>query len=197
MDKINIVYIDDRHDEILSRYLGEDYTNANFEIEHEDILFNPNEGYESLMRNPSVMHANIIIIDSRLFENSATISKFTGEEFKLILKKYYPFVEVIVITQNDADAKVGTISKYNPNSDVDGPEYYANKLPPYLNTAINNILTFRELASRLESNESWEPILKEKIIESLQGINTYDALTKKDIDDLISAFKEIQVKLDG
>lgn len=197
MDKINIVYIDDRHDEILSRYLGEEYTNSDFEIEHEDILFDPNEGYESLIQNPSVMHANIIIIDSRLFENSTASSKFTGEEFKLILKKYYPFIEVIVITQNDADAKVGTISKYNPNSGVSGSEYYANELPSCFNVAIKNIVTFRELASRLESNESWEPILKEKIIASLQGLNTYDELTKTDIDNLISAFQEIQVKLDG
>lgn len=197
MDKINIVYIDDRHDEILSRYLGEEYTNSNFEIEHEDILFDPNEGYASLIKNPSVMHANIIIIDSRLFENSTASSKFTGEEFKLILKKYYPFIEVIVITQNDADTKVGTISKYNPNSGVSGSEYYANELPSCINVAIKNIVTFRKLASRLESNESWEPILKEKIIASLQGLNTYDELTKTDIDNLISAFQEIQVKLDG
>ncbi len=197
MDKINIVYIDDDDDLILSRYLGEKYTNPDFQIEHEDILFNPNEGYESLIQNPSVMHANIIIIDSRLFENSTASSKFTGEEFKLILKKYYPFIEVIVITQNGADAKVGTISKYNPNTDVSGLEYYANELPPRINEAIKNIVTFRELASRLESNESWEPIIKEKIIASLQGSNAYDELTKKDIDDLISAFQEIQVKLDG
>lgn len=197
MDKINIVYIDDRHDEILSRYLGEEYAISDFEIEHEDILFAPSEGYESLIQNPSVMHSNIIIIDSRLFENSTASSKFTGEEFKLILKKYYPFIEVIVITQNNADAKVGTISKYNPNSGVSGLEYYANELPPRINEAIKNIVTFRELAIRLESNESWEPIIKEKIIASLQGLNTYDELTKTDIDNLISAFQEIQVKLDG
>ncbi len=197
MNKINIVYIDDDDDVILSKYLGERYTNPDFQIEHEDILFDPNKGYESLIQNPSVMHANIIIIDSRLFENSTASSKFTGEEFKLILKKYYPFIEVIVITQNGADAKVGTISKYNPNTDVSGLDYYANELPPHIDEAIKNIVTFRELASRLERNESWEPIIKEKIIESLKGSNAYDELTKTDIDNLISAFQEIQVKLDG
>ena len=197
MCKINIVYIDDRHDEILSRYLGEEYTHPDFEIEHEDVEFDPNKGYESLIQNPSVMHANIIIIDSRLFENSTANSKFTGEEFKLILKKYYPFIEVIVITQNDADTTVGTISKYNPNLKCSGSEYYAKELPPCIDGAIKNITTFRKLANKLNNNDSWEPILKEKIIASMQGTNIYDELTKNDIDNLISAFKEIQVKLDG
>lgn len=196
MDIISIVYIDDRHDEMLSRYLGEEYTNQDFHIEHEDVLFNPNEGYESLINNPTVMHANIIIIDSRLFENSTAHSKFTGEEFKLILKKYCPFIEVIVISQNDSDSTVGTIAKYDPHSGISSNDFYQKELPPCIDSAIKNIVVFRELAERFGKNEGWEPILKEKIINSVQGINTYDELTKKDIDSLISAFQKIQEKLD-
>lgn len=69
-------------------------------------------------------------------------------------------------------------------------------MPLYINNAIQNISMFRNLANKMEENESWEPVLKEKIISSLQGLNVYDELTRKDIDDLILAFKEIEVKLD-
>ena len=112
MDKIIITYIDDRHDEILSKYLDKEYKNSNYEIIYEELLFKQSEGYESLINNPKVVQSNIIIIDSRLFENAKVgEAKFTGEEFKIILRKYYPFIEVIVITQNDADSDVKIIAK--------------------------------------------------------------------------------------
>ena len=40
-------------------------------------------------------------------------------------------------------------------------------------------------------------ILKDKVIATLKGTNTYDKLTKEDIDSLILAFKEIQESLNG
>lgn len=198
MDKINITYIDDRHDEILSRFLDKEYTNADYEISYCEVPFNQNEGYEGLIKNSDVVQSNIIIIDSRLFENAtAGKSRFTGEEFKIILKKYYPFIEVIVITQNDADTKTKILAKYNSSCGMNGSEYYAKELPQHIDFAIDNITMYRKLAQKLENNDNWETILKNKIIDSLQGSNTYDELTKTDIDNLILAFKEIQVKLDG
>lgn len=50
--------------------------------------FNSEEGYESLINNTEVRTANIIFIDSKLFENRNTNGKFTGEEFKIILKTF-------------------------------------------------------------------------------------------------------------
>lgn len=197
MEKFNILYIDDSPEAGLERYLDEEYTNSEYETEYAEITFNPNNGYESLIREPKVQSANIIFIDSRLFENrTVSAGKFSGEEFKIILKKYYPFIEVIVITQNEADPNVGTISKYDSNCGKTASEYYAEHLPRYINMAIQNILVYRRLAEKLEVNNNWETILKEKIINSLNGVGTYDELTKADIDILISAFKEIQEKID-
>lgn len=197
MEIINLLYIDDSPEGALERYLDQEYCNPNFEIKYSEIIFNPNEGYESLIRNPLVQAANIIFIDSRLFENRTVADgKFTGEEFKVILKKYFPFIEVIVITQNEADPDLETLSKYDSNCGKLAKEYYAEKLPRYIERAINNILIYRRLALILKSNTSWESILKEKILNSLQGIGTYDELTKDDIDQLINAFKEIQEKID-
>lgn len=197
MEKFNLLYIDDRPDPSLEKYLDREYHNLHYDIEYFETTFNPNEGYECLIQDPKVQSANIIFIDSRLFENRTVgNSKFSGEEFKIILRKYYPFIEVIVITQNKADSDVGTISKYDPKCGKTASEYYAEYLPPYIEKAIQNILIYRRLAEKLENNKNWEATLKEKIINSLQGIGTYDELTKTDIDQLILAFKDVQEKFD-
>ncbi len=49
----------------------------------------------------------------------------------------------------------------------------------------------------MSENDSWEPILKEKVIGTLEGTGTYDELTKEDIDTLVRAFREIMEKCDG
>lgn len=196
MERFNILYIDDSPEAGLERYLDKEYTHEEYETEYADIIFDPNNGYESLIRDPKVQSANVIFIDSRLFENrTVTAGKFSGEEFKIILKKYYPFIEVIVITQNEAESDVGTISKYDSNCGKTASAYYAEQLPPYIDTAIQHILVYRRLAEKLEVNTNWETTLKEKIINSLKGVGTYDELTKTDIDNLIIAFKDIQEKI--
>ena len=114
MEEYNLLYIDDDIDSQLSEYLDKDLKNA---LQSDIVLniseheFKPAEGYKSLLENPQVATANIILIDSRLFENnSATDGKFSGEEFKIILKKQFPFIEVVVITQNGEDDSVKTIA---------------------------------------------------------------------------------------
>ena len=93
MERFNILYIDDSPEAGLERYLDKEYTHEEYETEYADIIFDPNNGYESLIRDPKVQSANVIFIDSRLFENrTVTAGKFSGEEFKIILKKYYPFI---------------------------------------------------------------------------------------------------------
>mgnify|MGYP000640489885 FL=1 len=90
MEKIKVLYIDDSLDLALSKYL-DNYKQENCEFDYSDIKFIPEEGYESLINNPEVRSANVIFVDSSLFENRTAIEgKFTGEEFKIILKKYFP-----------------------------------------------------------------------------------------------------------
>lgn len=129
MENLKIIYIDDYPETSLSKYLDK-YKNSSCNVESLDIKFNPDAGYESLINNPDVKSANIIFIDSKLFENRTAIAgKFTGEEFKIILKKYFPFIEVIVITQNDIAPDYETISKYDPKCGKTPVEYYDEKLP--------------------------------------------------------------------
>ena len=90
MEKYSLVYIDDNPETALSRYLDEEFKSDNYEIVYSEIIFNPEDGYESLLSDQTVSSANIILIDSWLFENrTAANVKFAGEEFKLILKKLF------------------------------------------------------------------------------------------------------------
>ena len=198
MEKYSLVYIDDNPETALSRYLDEEFKSDNYEIVYSEIIFNPEDGYESLLSDQTVSSANIILIDSWLFENrTAANVKFTGEEFKLILKKLLPFIEVIVITQNGTDSEIRKIAKYDKSFGESASEYYASKLPKIINQAVDDIQQYRLLANLVKKNDIWEDVLKDKVIATLKGSNTYDKLTKDDIDSLISAFKEIQENLNG
>lgn len=197
MGHVNIVYIDDSPEAELGRYL-DNYKDDINDYHYSDVIFNPCNGYESLLNDLKVQSANIIFIDSRLFENTTAVNgKFSGEEFKLVLKKMYPFIETIVITQNKIDDKLDMIAKYDTNSDISAQEYYGSIMPELINRACNNIAQFRILAEKISENDSWETVLKEKIINTLNGINTFDELTKSDLDEIIKAFKDIQEKVDA
>lgn len=193
MKKIKIVYIDDKPDPSLSRYLDTEFSSDCFVKFYEEILFNPADGYESLIKNPVVQSANIIVIDSMLFENGNMVSgKFSGEEFKIILKKYYPFIEVIVITQNEPETAMGTISKYNDSYETSASEYYGRVLPELIHNAYFNIERYFSIADKLSGNNALDKYLVEKVVSSLNGLSLYDELTKSDIDSLIAAFQRIE-----
>lgn len=197
MEILKILYIDDHPEISLSKYLDK-YKSQSCEIEYSDIEFKPDEGYESLINNPDVKSANIIFIDSKLFENrNAIAGKFTGEEFKIILKKYFPFIEVIVITQNEIAPDYETISKYDPKCGKTPEEYYDKELPELLEQCIRNIFEVRKITLEMQKNTSWEKVMVEKIVNSVNGQEKFDEFTKKDIDDVIKMFQELQIKVEG
>ena len=197
MDTLKIMYIDDNPEPALARYLDE-YHSDSCTFGYSNIIFKPEDGYESLINNPDVTSSNIVFIDSRLFENrTATTGKFTGEEFKVILKKYYPFIEVIVVTQNDISEGYATISKYDSKSGKSSKEYYDEKLPQIIEQAVKNIFQARMIAQVMESNASWEKVMMEKITNSISGQGQFDELSKSDIDEVIGLFKALQEKVDG
>ncbi len=198
MDKYSLVYIDDTPDEQLTKYLDQNFHPNQYEVSSSEIIFHPENGYTSLLEDTKVKGANIILIDSKLFENrTAPHGKFTGEEFKLILKKLFPFIEVIVITQNEIDTEIDKIPKYIFNHRKTAIEYYSELLPPKIDVAVTHIRQYRLLADIVNRNDSWEEVLKNKVLSTLNGSNVYDNLSKTDIDELITAFKEIEDKLNG
>lgn len=195
-DIIELLYIDDRPETSLSKYLDREYDCDKYTTKYSDVLFNPQDGYESLLTNPKVKSADVILVDSRLFENRTAVQgKFTGEEFKFVLKKISPYKEVIVITQNGVEGEIDMVAKYDTSSDITSTEYYNEVLKTKIDTAIANIEQYWLLYKRMNENNSWDAVLKDKIIATLNGNDVYDELTKTDIDTLVLAFKEIQEKL--
>jgi len=193
-EKINIVYIDDDRDEAISEYLSEDYQNERYNVEYKEVGFEGDKGYESLLDSPEVASANVILIDSKLFENDSIKNKgkFSGEEFRMILRKVFPFIEVLVISQNGENKDFDIIPKYRSGSEQTSKEYYDGVLKDKIEESINHIITFRNISKKLENNSGIEKFLVEKAVNSLNGLNIYEDLSKKDIDDLIAAFQSIE-----
>lgn len=197
MNKVNIVYIDDDLDSNISRYLVREYQPLDYEKKYDEVRFISEEGYESLINNQLIKEANIILIDSKLFENErVSTGKFSGEEFKMILKKIFPFIEVIVITQNELEEDYGTISKFKGGAGEAPLKYYADKLKKALDYSVKNINIYRNIADKLKLNEGIDKVLIEKIMNSLEGSSQYEELTTEDINNIIEAFKALQRDID-
>ncbi len=201
MECIRILYIDDKLDPEFSKFLDqykEKEVIPNIIIEVKEVQFCPEDGFDALLRNKTVSDSNIIFIDSKLFENNTVgEGKFTGEEFKLILKKYFPFIEVFVITQNDIEPNYSKIAKYDINKADSAIKYYWETIPLHIDEAISRIQESRLLLKKIEENKQLETYIIEKISNSLNGINLYDELSKQDLDEIITLFKEIQERING
>lgn len=191
---INLVYIDDDRDEAISSYLEDIYRNDKYEVRYQEVEFEVNKGYEGLLDSPEVASANVILIDSRLFENDSVKrkGKFSGEEFRMILRKVFPFIEVLVISQNGENNDFDIIPKYRSGSSETSKEYYERVLKSKIDESIKRVITFRNISKKLESNKGIEKFLIEKTVDSLNGINDYEDLSKEDIDKLIIAFQSME-----
>ena len=135
-----------------------------------------------------------ILIDSKLFENDSIKNKvkFSGEEFRMILRKVFPFIEVLVISKNGENKDFDIIPKYRSESEQTSKEYYDGVLKNKIDESIKRVITFRNISKKLESNKGIEKFLVEKAVDSLNGINDYEDLSKEDIDKLIVAFQSME-----
>ncbi len=194
MEKIRLVYIDNDPEEAISAYLEQEYRNDNYEIEYQELSFNCQEGYEGLLQSPIVTSANVILIDSFLFDNDLrSEGKFSGEEFRIILRKIYPFIEVLVITQNGENKEYGIIPKYRGQMGRNASDYYRETLKAAIDESIERITIFRNISQKLQNNAGIDKLLVDRVEQSLNGVTeNYDALKKADIDNLIKIFQSLE-----
>lgn len=188
-EDINIIYIDDRPDIMLSEYLK-----ATFKGRYKEIVFNSSTEFETLFNIIRHEIRSVILIDSKLFENSNAGNKFTGEEFMMVIKEQLPFIEIIIITQNDDYCEdIGAILKYRL-SDIEEPNhYYATKLFPAIEISIKKIIAYEYISNKMTGNSPvFDAYIIEKIKNSINGISDYNSLNVGDIDRLIEAFKEFK-----
>ncbi len=203
MEQINLIYIDDIIDPVISKHLSK-YRKKGIEVNYNEVKFDLESGYEGLIRKKNVNTANVIFIDSQLFQNStASNGKYTGEQFKLILKKLFPYIEVIVITQNEISKEfTSTIAKYDPKDGNSADDYYEEAFNKVIDEAIKRICEYRAIVSDINAGSDLKKnsdtgYIIDKIMNSLDGIDTYEELKKTDIDRVVELFKKLQENLDA
>ena len=191
---IKIVYIDDLIDNYISNYLF-NYKKKDIDCLYEEYEIKNTDSYESLIRKNIVESADILIIDSMLFENeNVGTKKLSGEDLKLILKKLNPFKEIIVVTQHKEKEDFSNLSKYSRSKYKGmGPkEFFYKKWESILNDSIDKIILNRRILNKIEKDKNLDKYLIEKLNNSMHGINDYNELRKEDIDKLIKSFEEMR-----
>lgn len=89
MELITMLYVDDKIDLFVSKYLNE-YSNNKARYEYLELKFENNYSYEDLLNSEEIQKSDILFLDSMLFENSTVLdNKISGEELGLIIKKYF------------------------------------------------------------------------------------------------------------
>lgn len=193
MDKVELLYIDDYLETQLSEYLELIKNDLEITI-YKQKEFKPVMTYEDLLNDNFVKDANIILIDSKLFQDRQVESmKFTGEEFEIILKKVYPYTEIILISQNTMDSPFKCVPKFNPGRSRESfKDHYDKHLKERIKNAISNIRKYRLIVHKLNSNKSVSKILTDKIIRLLDGDTSYSELDKQGIESLIDLLCEVK-----
>lgn len=202
MEKINIVYVDDSPEMFLNLFLSS-YQKNEVIIRYSSVVFEHDDSYKTLLGNPTIRDANIIFIDSRLFENRGAGGVFSGEEFKLILKKIFPYIEVIVISQKAIGEGFQTIAKYDLEEGLfnfeeikkSALDFYSRAITTLLEEKIQNVIEFRKILERIQSEEI-DQFLVENIQNSIKGTDEYDQLSTEDLDKVIAAFHELASKIE-
>lgn len=197
-DNITILYIDDDIDYDISYYLKECLRSERYVIIEKE--FKDNETIEEIINSTEVKSADIILIDSKLFEKENAERYFSGEEIKTIIRNVYPFKEVFVITQNDLDSDIQVIKKYNnqkndTNNINEIASYYQKEIKDKISASVKNIDEYRHII-QLEHNI----ILKDEfdhLKRIIDGEIEYSSLKKEDVDKLVNEVKEINKILYG
>ena len=193
MELITMLYVDDKIDLYVSKYLNS-YSNNKAEYKYSELKFENKYSYEDLLENDEIQKADILFLDSMLFENgNVENNKISGEELGLIIKKIFPFKEIIVITQYQDKMEYSTLKKYNSNTylcDVDS--FFQDNWNKEIVNATQNIILNRNILKNISLKNYVEKFLFEKMENSINGVSNYENLTKMDIDNLIKAFEKVR-----
>lgn len=188
-----MLYVDDKIDLYVSKYLNS-YSNDEAEYKYSELKFENKYSYEDLLENDEIQKADVLFLDSMLFENgNVQDNKISGEELGLIIKKFFPFKEIIVITQYQDKMEYSTLKKYNSNTyPCDEDSFFQDNWNKEIVNATKNIILNRNILKNISSKKYVEKFLFEKLENSINGVSNYDNLTKMDIDNLINAFEEMR-----
>ena len=194
MKQIEMLYVDDKIDLYVSQYLRS-YSKDNITYKYSEFKFSSKHSYENLLECEDVKKADILFLDSMLFENRDVVNnRISGEELGLIIKKIFPFKEILVITQYQEKTDYSALRKYNSSTypNIDLEEFFRENWEKEIVNATNNIILNRNILNNISSKHYVEKYLFEKMENSINGTSSYDDLTKEDVDCLIDTFEEMR-----
>lgn len=197
MDKIiEILYIDDTADIDMQRFLkglpgktNNQYHAASYKFKETDKLLT------MLLENEKVIQADLIIVDSRLFNDAmADSANQTGELFKLLAKKLYPYKEIIVITRNQlVEEDTLTLRKYEENFEENAVDWYMKTLFPKMELARKSIIENIRIVDNESLADEDSVVLIDEIRKSIKTGSAIDEpITKNELDGLIGIFEEVK-----
>ena len=189
---IKIMYVDDSIDLAITECLFEFSTN-NPDIEYTEEVFTIEKNYEDLIKIVKEENVNILIIDSKLYTTDSKGKKYTGEEFRIILKIFFPFIETLVVTQNDISGPE-IIKKYDSEAhkEMKINQYYNQVLIEEIKNKKLKIESSRNLLKKIELNETLDENIIQKLALSLSNDDSYKELKVEDINKLIENFNELK-----
>lgn len=192
METIKIVYVDDKLDPYVSKYLSS-LSLDEYLYQKKEIKFSTRDSYKSMLSNQEIRMADILFLDSMLFENNAVDgNKLSGEELGFIIKKMFPFKEILVITQYQEKSEFSSLKKYNKTFGTSSDNFFKQYWEEIILQASHNIVQNRKILERLSSENYVEKMLLEKLESTMSGQVDYENLTKKDVDKLIKSFEEMR-----
>lgn len=193
METIKIVYVVDKLDPYVSKYLSS-LSLDEYLYQKKEIKFSTRDSYKSMLSNQEIRMADILFLDSMLFENNAVDgNKLSGEELGFIIKKMFPFKEILVITQFQEKSEFSSLKKYNSKTFGTCPDnFFKQYWEETILKASHNIVQNRKILERLSSENYVDKILLEKLESTMSGQIDYENLTKEDINKLIQAFEEMR-----
>lgn len=200
-NELRLLYVDDQVEDALSEYL-ENLEGKIPYLKTQDKEFDSKTNYHDLLECSDLTESNILLIDSRLFEESDLDiqERFTGEEFKLIIKKEYPFIEVIIISQNPDSLNLGFIPKFNSRLQrdcrIDAETHYDKVLLTEIKDAMLKVEQNQRILDKLKENVTLDENVRDMIDNSVHGIDEYKTMTSEDIDKLVAEFKKIEELLE-
>lgn len=193
METIKIVYVDDKLDPYVSKYLSS-LSLDEYLYQKKEVTFSTRDSYESMLLNQEIRIADILFLDSMLFENNAVDgNKLSGEELGFIIKKIFPYKEILVITQYQEKLEFSSLKKYNSKTfETSSDEFFKQYWEETILQASHNIIQNRKILEKLSSKHYVEKMLLEKLEATMSGQVDYENLTKKDVDKLIESFEEMR-----
>lgn len=189
-EHIKITYIDDKIDPLLSNYLTKYVEKSNIKVlKYDEIKFEEEFDYDSLINHDKFKNSDIVIIDSKLYENDNTRgNNYTGEVFELLLRDRSPYVEVIVVTQNYVSENSATLKKAVGWDTHE--KYYKDNLKPLLDHFVKRVVEHKNKIKEEINKKNLDKASLERIEDLLNHNDSY-RLTSKDIDEIIRHFNNI------